>query len=62
MIPNMIVNITCIHVGHYIILLIILGELSGGRMGEGKEVDEKELMHMREDVFLRILLVMESDV
>ncbi len=41
MIPNMTVNITCIHVEHYILLLTILSELS-----EGKEEDEKELMHM----------------
>ncbi len=40
MIPNMTVNITCNHV------LTILSEPSGGRMGEGKEGDEKELMHM----------------
>ncbi len=34
-------NIICINVEYYIILLTILSELS-----EGKEGDEKELMHM----------------
>ncbi len=42
MMPNMTVNITCVHVN--IILLTILNEPSGGRME--KEGDEKELMHM----------------
>ncbi len=42
MIPEMTVNITCIHVEHYILLLTILSELS-----KGKEGDEKELMHVR---------------
>ncbi len=41
MIPNMTVNITCIHVEHCILLLTILSELS-----EGKKGDEKELMHI----------------
>ncbi len=39
--PNMTVNITYINVEHYILLLTILSELS-----EGKDGDEKELMHM----------------
>ncbi len=45
MIPNMTVNITCINVEHYILLLTILSELNEGKDGEGKEGDEKELMH-----------------
>ncbi len=47
MMLNMAVNNACIHVEHYITLLTILSELSEGkgRVGEGKERDEKELMH-----------------
>ncbi len=40
MIPSTTLNITCIHVEHYIMLLTILSELS-----EGKDVDEKEQMY-----------------
>ncbi len=47
MIPKMTVNITCIHVEPHILLLTILSELSKGKVGEGKEGDEKELMHVR---------------
>ncbi len=38
MIPNMTVNITCIHAEHYILLLTFLSELSEGKdaWGDGK--------------------------